>query len=53
MASNVERVWLSPKGKVAMRAPGAIVAKDTVPYVRALAVIGDELVVGHHEGLQM
>jgi hypothetical protein len=52
MASKVERAWLSPRRGATARAPGAIIAKDTVPSVEALAVIGDELVVGHHEGLQ-
>jgi hypothetical protein len=52
MGSRVERAWLSPKRGATAREPGAIVAKGTVPYVNALAVIGDELVVGHHEGFQ-
>jgi hypothetical protein len=52
MGTKVERAWLNPKRDPTARAPGRIVAKETVPYVRALAVIGDELVVGHHEGFQ-
>jgi hypothetical protein len=48
--SRVLRTWLSPQRPATARATGKIVAKDTTPTVQSLLVLGETLVVTHHEG---